>query len=69
MRLHSIEGCRILLHESQLNQLGIMSLGVYDASNGAYLQEAWDTVKAKPLFWDGGNIFIMILSGNALAIK
>jgi len=46
-----------------------MSLGVYDASNGAYLQEAWDTVKAKPLFWDGGNIFIMILSGNALAIK
>jgi len=38
---------------------------VYDASDGAYMQQAWDSVTSKSMFWDGANIFVMIVRGSA----
>jgi hypothetical protein len=37
----------------------------YDASDGAYMQQAWDSVASKSMFWDGANIFVMIVRGSA----
>ena len=37
----------------------------YDASDNGYLKLAWDSVKAKRLFWEGGNIFVMIVRGQS----
>jgi predicted glycosyltransferase len=35
----------------------------YDASAGAFLQKAWDSVLSKRLFWDDAHVFVMILRG------
>jgi hypothetical protein len=37
----------------------------YDTSDGAYMQQAWDSVASKSMFWDGANIFVMIVRGSA----
>jgi hypothetical protein len=37
----------------------------YDASDGAYMQQAWDSVVSKSMFWSGANIFVMIVRGAA----
>ena len=36
----------------------------YDASDNGSLASAWDAVQCKQTFWDGGNIFVMILHGS-----
>jgi hypothetical protein len=36
----------------------------YDASEDGLLKKAWGTVRCKGAFWNGGNIFIMILRGQ-----
>ena len=33
-------------------------------SDGAYLQEAWDLVTSKRLFWDDAHVFVMIVRGS-----
>jgi hypothetical protein len=37
----------------------------YDASDDGVLTSAWRSVKSKNAFWDGGNIFVMIIRGNS----
>jgi len=36
----------------------------FDASEDGVLQAAWDSVKCKSAFWDGANIFVMIVPGT-----
>lgn len=36
----------------------------YDASTAGILKKAWKAVTAKQNFWDGANIYIMIISGQ-----
>ena len=36
----------------------------YDASPQGHLVRAWDSVVSKDCFWDGGNLFVMVLRGN-----
>jgi addiction module HigA family antidote len=38
---------------------------VYDASRGAYLQQAWASVCSKRLFWDEANVFVMVIRDPA----
>jgi hypothetical protein len=38
-------------------------LMAYDASDNGALENAWDSVKCKSVFWDGANIFVMIIRG------
>jgi hypothetical protein len=40
----------------------------YDASEGGLLKEAWDGVMCKDTFWNGGNIFVMIIRGQGQAL-
>ena len=35
----------------------------YDASDEGYLKAAWDSVQGKRLFWEGANVFVMIIRG------
>jgi hypothetical protein len=35
----------------------------YDASEGAYLQQAWNSVATKRLFWNDAHVFVMIVRG------
>jgi hypothetical protein len=39
----------------------------YDASDDGVLESAWDSVRCKDTFWDGGNIFVMIVRGTKQA--
>jgi hypothetical protein len=36
----------------------------YDASDDGVLTAAWNTVTNKQAFWDGGNVFVMIVRGT-----
>ena len=33
----------------------------YDASDSGILVSAWNSVNCKPIFWEGGNLYVMIL--------
>jgi hypothetical protein len=37
----------------------------YDASDDGVLTAAWNSVTSKKTFWDGGNVFVMIIRGNS----
>jgi hypothetical protein len=37
----------------------------YDASDNGALEAAWASVKKKRAFWEGGNVFVMIIRGEA----
>lgn len=37
----------------------------YDASDGAFLQQAWESVASKRLFWEGAHVFVMIVRGKS----
>jgi hypothetical protein len=36
----------------------------YDASDNGGLETAWNSVRKKSAFWEGGNIFVMIIRGR-----
>jgi hypothetical protein len=36
----------------------------YDASDAGVLETAWTSVRKKSAFWEGGNIFVMIIRGR-----
>lgn len=40
-------------------------LVVYDASENNLFQAAWESIAAKRLFWDDGNIFVMTVRGTS----
>jgi hypothetical protein len=39
----------------------------YDASDDGVLESAWGSVRCKDAFWDGANIFVMIIRGTKQA--
>ena len=39
-------------------------LVAYDATVGGFLKATWDSVVNREPFWDGANVFVMVLRGN-----